>query len=109
MTRIALHTHSTCSDGTNTIAENVALALERGLDGIGITDHDTTEGYAAADAAAADTDLRIVHGIEFSAEYDGASLHVLAYGVDPDGHRYDGARASSASTSSPGVVSTPIR
>jgi hypothetical protein len=29
--------------------------------------------------------------------------------VDPDGHRYDGARASSASTSSPGVVSAPIR
>ena len=83
MTRIDLHTHSTCSDGTNTIAENVALALERGLDGIGITDHDTTEGFVAADAAAAGTDLRIVHGIEFSAEYDGASLHVLAYGVDP--------------------------
>ena len=83
MTRIDLHTHSTCSDGTNTIAENVALALERGLDGIGITDHDTTEGYAAADAAAEGTDLRIVHGIEFSAESDGASLHVLAYGVDP--------------------------
>jgi predicted metal-dependent phosphoesterase TrpH len=83
MTRIDLHTHSTCSDGTNTIAENVALALDRGLDGIGITDHDTTEGYAAADAAAQGTDLRIVHGIEFSAEFDGASLHVLAYAVDP--------------------------
>ena len=53
MTRIDLHTHSTCSDGTNTIAENVALALERGLDGIAITDHDTTEGFAGADAAAA--------------------------------------------------------
>jgi len=83
MTRIDLHTHSTCSDGTNTVAENVALALARGLDGIAITDHDTTEGYAEADAAAAGTDLRIVRGIEFSAEYDGASLHVLAYGVDP--------------------------
>lgn len=83
MTRIDLHTHSTCSDGTNTVAENVALALARGLDGIAITDHDTTEGYAEADAAAGGTDLRIVHGIEFSAEYDGASLHVLAYGVDP--------------------------
>ncbi|HYJ60767.1 MAG TPA: PHP domain-containing protein [Actinomycetota bacterium] len=83
MTRIDLHTHSTCSDGTNTVAENVALALARGLDGIAITDHDTTEGYAEADAASAGTDLRIVKGIEFSAEYDGASLHVLAYGVDP--------------------------
>jgi hypothetical protein len=83
MTRIDLHTHSTCSDGTNTVAENVALAIERGLDGIAITDHDTTEGYAEADRAAAGTDLRIIHGIEFSAEYDGASLHVLAYGADP--------------------------
>lgn len=78
-----LHTHSTCSDGTNTIAQNVQLALERGLTGIGITDHDTTEGYEEAFAAAADADLEIVPGIEFSAEYQGASLHVLAYWTDP--------------------------
>jgi predicted metal-dependent phosphoesterase TrpH len=78
-----LHTHSTHSDGTNTIAENVALALERDLTGIAITDHDTTGGYTEAHEAAAGTDLEIVPGIEFSAEYDGASLHVLAYWVDP--------------------------
>jgi predicted metal-dependent phosphoesterase TrpH len=78
-----LHTHSTCSDGTNTIAENVALAQERSLAGIAITDHDTTDGYDEAVAAAEGTDLEIVTGIEFSAEYDGASLHVLAYWVDP--------------------------
>jgi hypothetical protein len=83
MTGIDLHTHSTCSDGTNTVAENVALALERGLEGIAITDHDTTEGYEAARTAAEGTGLEIVTGVEFSAEHDGASLHVLAYGVDP--------------------------
>lgn len=83
MTRYDLHTHSACSDGTNTIAENVALALERGLAGIAITDHDTTKGHAEAIAAAAGTDLEIVPGVEFSAEHDGASLHVLAYWVDP--------------------------
>ncbi len=83
MPGIDLHTHSRESDGTNTVAENVALAIERGLGGIAITDHDTTAGYADADAAAAGSDLRIVPGIEFSAEYDGASLHVLAYWVDP--------------------------
>ncbi len=79
-----LHTHSTCSDGTQTIAENVAMAAERGLDGIGVTDHDTTEGLARAYEAAADTNLEIIPGIEFSAEYEGASLHVLAYWIDPD-------------------------
>jgi predicted metal-dependent phosphoesterase TrpH len=82
MTRIDLHTHSNVSDGTNTITQNVRLALERGLDGIAVTDHDTTAGYAEAEAATADTDLAWVPGIEFSAEYDGASLHVLAYWAD---------------------------
>jgi predicted metal-dependent phosphoesterase TrpH len=78
-----LHTHSSHSDGTNSIAQNVALARERGLAGIGITDHDTTAGFEEAGAAAAGTDLEIIPGIEFSAEYDGASLHVLGYWVDP--------------------------
>ena len=83
MSRYDLHTHSTVSDGTSTIAANVALALQRGLGGIAITDHDTTAGYAEAAVAAEGTGLVIVPGIEFSAEYDGASLHVLAYWVDP--------------------------
>jgi 3',5'-nucleoside bisphosphate phosphatase len=77
-----LHTHSTYSDGTNSIAENVGLARERGLAGIGITDHDSTAGFEQAEAAVEGTDLEIVPGIEFSAEYDGASLHVLGYWVD---------------------------
>jgi 3',5'-nucleoside bisphosphate phosphatase len=83
MSGFDLHTHSTCSDGTETVAHNVRLALERGLEGIAITDHDTTEGYDEAFQAAAGTGLRVIPGIEFSAEYAGASLHVLAYWVDP--------------------------
>jgi predicted metal-dependent phosphoesterase TrpH len=79
-----LHTHSTFSDGTQTPTENVTMALDRGLAGIAVTDHDTTEGLAEAATAADGTDLAIVPGIEFSAEYEGASLHVLAYWVDPD-------------------------
>ena len=80
-----LHTHSSRSDGTNTPAQNVELALERGLAGLGITDHDTTDGIeeAIASAATHGGDLEIVPGVEFSAEYDGASLHVLAYWIDP--------------------------
>lgn len=78
-----LHTHSTCSDGTETVEANVARALELGLAGLGVTDHDTTEGLDRAAAASAGTGLEIVPGIEFSAEYDGSSLHVLAYWIDP--------------------------
>src|SRR6476661_1006091 len=78
-----LHTHSTFSDGTATPSENVALARERGLEGIAVTDHDTTDGWGAALDAASGSDLRIVPGVELSAEHDGASLHVLGYWVDP--------------------------
>jgi hypothetical protein len=83
MARIDLHTHSTESDGTNTIAANVALAAERGLDGIAVTDHDTTAGYVEAARAAEQAGIEWIPGIEFSAEHDGASLHVLAYWADP--------------------------
>jgi 3',5'-nucleoside bisphosphate phosphatase len=83
MARIDLHTHSTESDGTNSIAENVRLAAERGLDGIAVTDHDTTAGYDEAAAAAEQAGIEWIPGIEFSAEHDGASLHVLAYWADP--------------------------
>ena len=78
-----LHTHSTFSDGTETPTHNVKLAVERGLDGLGVTDHDTFAGLDEAATAADGADLEIVPGIEFSAEYDGASLHVLGYWVDP--------------------------
>lgn len=78
-----LHTHTNRSDGTNTPTENVALAIERGLEGLGVTDHDTIDGLEESLDAADGTDLEIVPGLEFSAEYDGASLHVLAYWIDP--------------------------
>ena len=83
-----LHTHSTFSDGTSRPAENVRLAVDRGLEGLGVTDHDTTDGIDEAVIAAAD-ELAIVPGLELSAEHDGTSLHVLGYWVDPD---HDGLR-----------------
>ncbi|HJR97098.1 MAG TPA: PHP domain-containing protein [Actinomycetota bacterium] len=83
MSGFDLHTHSTFSDGTETPAHNVRLARERGLAGMGVTDHDTFAGLEEAQAAGAEEGVAIVPGIEFSAEYDGASLHVLGYWGDP--------------------------
>src|SRR5438445_4672612 len=77
-----LHTHSNRSDGTLAPREVVELAAERGLEGVALTDHDTTDGLEEAERAAANSGLAFVPGIEFSSEYDGASLHVLAYWID---------------------------
>jgi predicted metal-dependent phosphoesterase TrpH len=78
-----LHSHSNRSDGTLTPAEEMRLAAERGLVGVALTDHDTFEGLEEAAAAADELGLDFVPGIEFSAEYDAASLHILGYWVDP--------------------------
>jgi predicted metal-dependent phosphoesterase TrpH len=79
-----LHAHSDRSDGTLSPAEVVDLAARRDLAGIALTDHDTFEGLDEAAAAADELGLDFVPGIEFSAELDGASLHILGYWVDPD-------------------------
>lgn len=78
-----LHAHSNRSDGTLSPAEVVSLAAGRDLAGIALTDHDTFEGLSEAAAAAEGFGVDLVPGIEFSAEYDGASLHILGYWVDP--------------------------
>jgi predicted metal-dependent phosphoesterase TrpH len=81
---IDLHTHSSASDGTETPAELVRAAASAGLDVVAITDHDTTRGWAAAEAALP-ADLQLVRGAEISCAWDGISLHLLAYLFDP-GH-----------------------
>jgi 3',5'-nucleoside bisphosphate phosphatase len=78
-----LHTHTRCSDGTTSPEDNVRDALALGLEGLGVTDHDTTAPYGPAVAAADGTALELVLGVEFSAERDGRSVHVLGYWIDP--------------------------
>lgn len=83
MLRIDLHTHSNRSDGTFEPAEVVRLAAERALDVVALTDHDTTDGLAEALATGSVVGVEVVPGVEFSAEFDGHSVHVLCYWMDP--------------------------
>lgn len=78
-----LHTHSTFSDGVTSIEDNVAQAAALGLEGLGITDHDTTAPFTVARAAADAAGIEVVLGTELSAEERGLSVHVLGYWVDP--------------------------
>lgn len=77
-----LHTHSTHSDGTTTVAANVARAGALGLDGIAITDHDTMAGVEQARDAAEHSPVDVIPGTEFSAELEAISVHVLGYWTD---------------------------
>ncbi len=82
--RIDLHTHTNRSDGTDSPADLVRHAHEAGIDVLGLTDHDTTEGWSEAAEAARQTGVRLVRGIEISTRYAGAGVHLLAYLPDPD-------------------------
>lgn len=77
-----LHSHTNLSDGTTTPEENVAAAVALGLQGLAVTDHDTTAPWERAMAAAEGTGLEIIPGVEFSAELDEVSVHVLGYWLD---------------------------
>lgn len=83
---IDLHAHSSVSDGTETPRELIGAALEAGLGTIAITDHDTTAGWEEAFAAASGTGLTVIPGMEFSTRVGHASVHLLAYLIDPDDH-----------------------
>ena len=66
---IDLHTHSNCSDGTDAPADLVAKAAATGIDVLGLTDHDTTAGWAGA-VAALPAGMTLVPGVEVSAVWD---------------------------------------
>jgi len=81
--RIDLHTHSNRSDGTTSPRALVRHAREVGIDVLALTDHDTTEGWEEAAAAASQEGLTLVRGIEVSCKLEGSAVHLLAYLPDP--------------------------
>jgi len=74
-----LHTHSSISDGNLSPLELVALAASKGLTALALTDHDTLAGLHLALRSAESCTLRIIPGVEISAEYEPGMLHVLGY------------------------------
>src|SRR3989442_7192441 len=82
MPGIDLHTHTVYSDGTFTPTELIALARDRGLDGVAVTDHDTTNGLVEAGAAGAEAGVEVVPGVELSTVRDGEGVHILCYFMD---------------------------
>lgn len=80
--RVDLHSHSTYSDGENSPQEVARFAAEAGLAAHALTDHDCLDGLRAFRDAAAG--FEPVCGVEVSARYEKADVHVLGLFVDPD-------------------------
>lgn len=74
---IDLHTHTTCSDGTDSPLALVKKAASSGITILGLTDHDSTSGWDEA-IAALHGSLSLALGAEVSClTEDGISVHML--------------------------------
>lgn len=82
-----LHTHSVFSDGSCTPAQLIARAEAIGLSAIALTDHNTIAGVPEFLAAAEEKPIEAVAGAEFSTDYRGIDLHIVALDIRPD--RFD--------------------
>ena len=81
---IDLHTHTTCSDGTDRPRDLVNKAIVQGLEVLGISDHDTTSGWEEATQALRGS-LKLALGAEISClTTDGISVHMLGMLFDPN-------------------------
>jgi predicted metal-dependent phosphoesterase TrpH len=80
---IDLHAHSSVSDGTERPADLVRAAAASGLDGVALTDHDSTAGWTEAAEAVRGLPMTLLPGLELSTRTGWSSVHVLGYLVDP--------------------------
>jgi hypothetical protein len=84
LSKADLHLHSDYSDGNYGVAEVLQRAKAGGAQVISITDHDGIQGIPEArEIAIKMGNLRLVSGVEFSAEGPlGEELHILGYYFD---------------------------
>lgn len=81
-----LHTHTSFSDGSLSPTELIELAEEVGLCAIALTDHNSIGGVSELIEAAMGKNVVAIPGIEFSTDYNGRELHLLALGFGPDAY-----------------------
>jgi len=83
VSQVDLHIHSNASDGKFSPQAIVKMAAELGLKYIALTDHDTVDGVAPAQAAAqAFPQLKVIPGVEISTDIPQGEVHVLGYFID---------------------------
>lgn len=77
------HLHSNASDGIHSPEWVMETAARNGVQVLSLTDHDTTEGLAEAQAAADRLGMRLIPGMEISTDVGKVDAHLLAFGFDP--------------------------
>lgn len=77
---VDLHTHSSCSDGSDRPEDLIDAAHRAGVTTVALTDHDTVSGVGAAARAAAERGMRFVTGVELALQHGNRHVHLLGLG-----------------------------
>ncbi|PCH85383.1 MAG: phosphatase [Piscirickettsiaceae bacterium] len=79
--KIDLHTHTFVSDGALSPNDLLARAVEKGVDVLSITDHDSIGAYEIL-GDLNDYPIKIITGIEFSTQWRGIGVHIVGLNLD---------------------------
>ncbi|WP_192021225.1 RNase RNM [Shewanella sp. WPAGA9] len=81
-----LHSHTTASDGVLTPSELVERAIEKGVQMLSITDHDTVAGLAEAHQFNQQhkTPLQLIDGVEISTRWNNFDIHIVGLNMDKE-------------------------
>jgi len=84
--KIDLHSHTFCSDGILSPEDLVARAVEKKLNVLAITDHDTVAGLAAAAAYIKQQQLplQLIDGVEISTSWYEFEIHIVGLHINPN-------------------------
>lgn len=86
---VDLHCHTTASDGLLKPSEIVERAYNKGLKAIGITDHDTIDGWQDAENSADRLPIQIIKGIEINTDWQQREIHILGYLMDQNSFSFN--------------------
>ncbi|MBF6056868.1 MULTISPECIES: PHP domain-containing protein [Thiomicrorhabdus] len=83
--KVDLHCHTSASDGSLAPGELLQRALEREIDCLAITDHDTTRGYEILrQELQSDSRLKLIAGTEISCNWQERTIHIVALNFQVD-------------------------
>ena len=79
---VDLHVHSNISDGAYSPQELVAMARERGVSALALTDHDRVDGVPSALSVGRELGVLVIPGVELSTDIQESEVHVLGFYID---------------------------
>ncbi|MFW1677517.1 PHP domain-containing protein [Pontibacter sp. JAM-7] len=82
--RYDLHCHSSASDGTLLPEELLERAVEKEIDVLALTDHDTVAGVLSLQRSGLSKQLKLISGVELTCQWEGRVVHLLGLGIDPE-------------------------